>query len=561
MIRRRVPLIASVAVLILASSLGVAGATSPRPDGVSAGYGTVASTGDGVDLQLGDWSTWQHDIRGSRFNAAENTITPSNVQQLKLKWAYAYPFLNNDARIGSQPAIVNGVLYVGSPDAKLLALDAKTGATKWTFDTVPVAGPWSTTDFSTLNIIRDGPAVADGKVFFADSRGWLYALSQDTGTLIWATKLDPHPKTWITSSPLAYQGHILIGISSQESGITDPNYPCCTHVGSVVSVDENTGGIVWRHYTLPKPQLVGTWASGAEKWEPAGGMVWGSGVVDPPSNTVFFGTGNLHSGGEANIGQDSLIALDVATGALKWTHQFTPRDTLNEWCVQANLDPAEYCPWKAAGYGLNYDVGATSNVYHVSGRTIVAVGQKGGMFHALDAATGQTVWETRLAQENLSSRDPGSVGTPWGSTYDGHSIYAATWRGNPGTLYALDPATGRIKWATPVPEDACTTGGAAAYPTLCERSFDPAATSTPGLVYEGAGDGKMRIFSAETGQVLWTFDAVRDFDGVNGLPGRGKAISSNGGAVVANGMLYVQAGYYPMYPGNGKGTVLLAFGL
>jgi polyvinyl alcohol dehydrogenase (cytochrome) len=552
--QRLTALMAGLTALTLAAASGVAAAAPLGPDGMATG--TAAST---TDAGAGDWPTWQKDNVGSRFNPYETKITPNTVGRLRLKWAYAYPFLNDQQRIGSQPAVVGGVLYVGSPDAKVLALNAKTGATKWTFDTVPVAGPWDPTDFSTLNIIRDGPAVAGGKVYFADSRGWLYALRQDTGTLIWATKLDTHPKVWITSSPLVYKGRVIIGISSTESGITDPNYPCCTHRGSIVSLDANTGALVWRHYTLPPPQLVGTWASGAEKWEPSGGMVWGSGVIDQADNTLFVGTGNNHSGSGGDI--DSLLALDPATGNLKWKQQFTPQDTLNEWCVQPNLPPEEYCPWKAAGYGLNYDVGATPNVYVANGRRMVGVGQKGGVFHAMDAKTGAIVWQTRLAAEDRTARDPGSVGTPWGSSYDGKRIYVSTWRGNPGTLYALDPATGRILWGTPVPEDACTTGGAAAYQNICERALDPAASSTPGLVYEGAGDGKMRIYSADTGKILWTFDAVRDFQGVNGLVGHGRSIGANGGAVIVNGMLYIQAGYYPLYPLGGHGTVLLAFGL
>ena len=60
--------------------------------------------------------------------------------------------------------------------------------------------------------------------------------------------------------------------------------------------------------------------------------------------------------------------------------------------------------------------------------------------------------------------------------------------------------------------------------------------------------------------MLWEFDTLREFAGVNGLTGFGSAISGNGGAVVSNGMLYVQAGYYPFYPSE-HGNVLLAFSL
>ena len=95
---------------------------------------------------------------------------------------------------------------------------------------------------------------------------------------------------------------------------------------------------------------------------------------------------------------------------------------------------------------------------------------------------------------------------------------------------------------------------------MCTRSSPRRRAARPGLIYEGSGDGKFRIFSSRTGEILWTFDAIRDFQGVNGVPGRGSALSGNGGAVIANGMVYVMAGYYPFYPTD-KGVVMLAFGL
>jgi polyvinyl alcohol dehydrogenase (cytochrome) len=80
------------------------------------------------------------------------------------------------------------------------------------------------------------------------------------------------------------------------------------------------------------------------------------------------------------------------------------------------------------------------------------------------------------------------------------------------------------------------------------------------VVWEGSNDGKMRAYSSKTGKVLWEYDTIRDFAGVNGLTGHGSAVSAGGGAVVANGMMYVQSGYPPFYP-SGHGNVLLAFGL
>jgi polyvinyl alcohol dehydrogenase (cytochrome) len=139
----------------------------------------------------------------------------------------------------------------------------------------------------------------------------------------------------------------------------------------------------------------------------------------------------------------------------------------------------------------------------------------------------------------------------------------ATYLADPGALNALDPATGKLLWRTPNPANGCAWGGAAKYPKICVLGHGPAVTTTPGLVYEGSTDGKMRIYSANTGSVRWEYDTFQDFTGVNGLPGTGGSVSAGGGAVVSHGMLYVESGYWiPAYPADpDRGYVLLAFGL
>jgi polyvinyl alcohol dehydrogenase (cytochrome) len=496
---------------------------------------------------------WQGDPQGSRFNPSEDEITPATAGRLKLKWAFTYAKVPG-ARTGSQPAIVDGVLYVGAPDAKFYALDAETGAQKWVFDLTKIAGPISDT---SLDMVRDGAAVVGDKVYFGDGRGYIYALNKYTGEPVWWARPDDNPSTWVTSSPLVYQGRVYVGLSSTEAMLTtDPNYPCCKFRGSLVALDADTGAIAWRYHTVPPATQVGTWPSGAAKYEPSGGGIWSSPAVDPATGTLYFGTGQNYSGEDGDI--DSVLALDASTGAVRWKQRMTFPDTYTLACTLP--DAGDYCPSRQKGTGLDNDFGASPNVIRAGGRTLVTIGQKGGVFHAFDAATGQILWQARLAEMDPSSEDPGDVGVQWGSSFDGKRLYAATWRGKPGTLFALDPLTGAILWKTPHPADGCTTGGAAQSPDLCELAFTPAVTTTPGLVYEGSSAGKMYVFSSATGELLWQFDAVRDFQGVNGIPGRGIAISGNGGAVVSRGMLYVQAGYYPYYPSD-KGYVLLAFGL
>src|SRR5437660_4143926 len=188
--RRRLQLTVAAVVAATAAAIGIGSSGS-----------AVGALSDDSDSLSANWSTWQKNIFGSRYNAAEYKINPATVGNLKLKWAYAYANIPN-TNMGSQPAIVDGVMYVGSPEAKLLALDAKTGATKWEYDYSAVTGPVS----GELAQLRDGPAVHGDSVYFGDSTGRVFSVNKNSGTLNWATRLSDHPFTRITSSPLVFDG-------------------------------------------------------------------------------------------------------------------------------------------------------------------------------------------------------------------------------------------------------------------------------------------------------------------------------------------------------------------
>lgn len=490
----------------------------------------------------GDWPTWQGDRTGSRHNAAEWRINAHTAGKLNPKWAFAYSKTGFPAK--SQPAVVDHSIYFGSPDGKFHALNAKSGATEWSFDLNTV---------DPNGVVIDGPTVARGKVFFGDNRGFLYALDRRTGRVAWAENTEPHAAGMHTSSPVYHNGRIYVGASSGENINPDRTYPCCTFRGHIDAFDADTGELAWRHYTVPEPQAVGTWPSGATRFEPSGAGVWSSPIIDPRTDTLYVGTGQLYSGTTGDF--DSLLALDARSGAVRWKQQVTKADTWRLLCGFPDNDG--YCPGQRDGTALDFDIGATPNLFRVNGRTMVGVGQKSGVYHTFDARTGEVKWRRQLS---VPMPGGGLSGLQWGSSYDGKSLYMATYQANPGTLFALNPANGDVRWQTPNPADGCTTGGAAKFPNVCRLAHTPAVSSTHGLVYEGSNDGKMRIYDARDGKVLWTFDTIRDFAGVNGLTGFGSAISGNGGAVIADGMLYVQSGYYPGYPSE-HGTVLLAFGL
>jgi polyvinyl alcohol dehydrogenase (cytochrome) len=497
-----------------------------------------------TDRLSGDWPTWQGDRLGSRFNPTEHDITPANVGGLKLKWAFAYPQQAGTPR--SQPAVVGGTVYFGGPDGRMYARDARTGAARWSFDLASVG--------TGITQVQDGPAVARGKVYFGDVRGYLYALDQRTGRLEWARRLDDTLGAIVTSSPLVFGDRVYVGVSSAEN-VLGEDHACCTFRGHLDALDADTGRPAWRYYTVPTARQDGTWPNGLPKYAPSGGGVWSTPAVDPVTRTLYVGTGQNYTGSGGHF--DSVLALDTTTGRARWTRKMTDVDTWRAECGSAQPEDQKYCPNLPDGTALDFDLGAAPNLFTAGGRRLVGIGQKVGVYHVLDARTGKAVWRRQLSEPMPNG---GLSGIQWGSSYDGHRLYVATYMANPGTLFALDPATGHVLWETPSPADGCTTGGAAAYPDICQRGFTPAVTTTPGLVWEGGMDGKMRAYSASTGEVLWSYDTMRDVQGVNGLPGRGGALSGGGGAVVSHGLVYTQTGYaFTPYP-NDRGSALMVFG-
>jgi polyvinyl alcohol dehydrogenase (cytochrome) len=528
-------------------------------------YYNELTTGNGFSadpalFNLGDpgetWASWGHDVINSRFNPLANDIRPNNLDKLKLKWSFVFP---DTHAASSQPAVVDNTLYVGSWNAKFYALNAKTGQLKWTYDTASFTGPLPA---GTTNAVRMGPAVSQGRVYMGDLLGNFYALNARTGALIWAKKLDPHPTARITGSPVVWNDRVYIGVSSVEPGIAlDPTYPCCTFRGSLVALNGKNGNEIWRYYPVSQtPVQTGVNAIGKPQYGPNGGAVWSTPAIDPLSNTIYFGTGQNYSN-PATDRTDSLIALDLTNGHERWVTQLTPNDTWNLSCNPElfGLPPGAFpnCPVPGRTES-DYDVGSP-NIFitykdgHL--RTLVGAGQKSGIYHALDARTGQIVWQTQLSIGGIG----GGGGILWGSSWDGQRIYVSTSAANPGSLNALDPATGHILWTTKDPSNGCTTGGSAGDP-FCLLSMGAPPSNVPGLTFHGSLDGKFRAFDSRTGAILWQYDTRQNFTGVNGVTGRGGSINA-AGATIVDGFVYVNSGYQPfVVPGIGMdGNVLLAF--
>ena len=313
----------------------------------------------------------------------------------------------------------------------------------------------------------------------------------------------------------------------------------------MVALDVNTGELLWQSYTVPEGF--------------SGNAVWGSSpAVDTKRGQLYIATGNNYSApqefldcvsaaGDDSDAQraclapypdnyfDSVVAMDLKTGAVNWVNTVIPFDV---WTVEC-LFELPTCPDPE---GPDFDFGQAPVLYtaQVSGKKwdLVGVGQKSGIFWSLDADTGEVVWSTQVS--------PGGVagGMMWGSAFDGDRIYTSSANSeyqawplpdgsttNAGIWSALDPATGEILWQTANPTD-FNAGGA--------------VTVANGVVYACSQDpdGNMYAMDAVTGDILWGFSSGG---------------SCNAGAAVVNGTVYWGSGYGGFGPPNTNNDKFYAF--
>jgi len=482
-------------------------------------------------------------------NTASDGRLLGDPANLKVKWTFT-----TGGDVSARAAVVNGVVYFpdwGPPNSgsNLWALNANTGKLIWGHQLSDYGLPAGTH-------ARTSPAVVGGVLYLGTQEGaYLLAINAATGALIWQTQLETpnnDPLAIISASPTVYGGAVYTGVASlQEGAAASPAFPCCSARGSIVKVDAASGAIKWKTYTVP--------ALGY-----AGGGAWGSNfVVDPSRHSVFAGTGNNYkqstnpgylaciSGGGSPASciapdnyVDSILALDMDTGAIKWTTRAVTwnqpgitngSDDWNVSCLVGFAPGQGNCP---ADEGPDYDFASAPNLitYQASNgalKTILGAGQKSGIYYAFDPDSGAVLWRTQVG--------PGSAlgGMEWGSASDGKRIYVSIANlygipyaaGSAGSWAALDPATGAILWQVPDPNGAIDIGPLAVAGGVVFASSMSGAVTAP----------TMLGLNANNGQIVWSF-----------APGS----SVNAGASIYNGVVYWGSGYshlgIPGFTGNNK---------
>ena len=473
---------------------------------------------------------------------AVSGITAENAPRLKLKWAFGFP---NSSRARSQPALAGGAIIVGNHNGTVYALDRESGCVRWAFAAAAevrtgiVVSPW-----------RAGDARARPLVYFGDTAGNAYAVSLWSGKLAWKVRADAHPATLVTASPVLHGGTLYVPVSSlEEAFATSPGYACCNFRGSVLALDARTGRRKWRTYLVAPATRQGAAQSGVDKLGSSGVAVWNSPAIDVKRGQLLFATGDNYSLPATEL-SDSVIALDLRTGRIKWHYQATAGDAWNVACVTKTSDS---CPDEAAP---DFDFGAgTVLVAGKDGKEYVLAGQKSGWVYALDPASGKLAWKKR------AGRGSSIGGVHFGMAASGGRLFVPvsdrfimgqdSFPAQPG-LHALDIATGAILWRAPSPQ-VCGDN------PLCGVGYGGSVTASGDVAVIGGDDGHLRVYDAATGKVLWDTDTAVSFATVNGVAGKGGSISGGVAPIAYRGQLFVPSGYG--FASKMPGNVLLVYGV
>lgn len=481
------------------------------------------------------WNGWGNGLDNRRYQSqGRGGLTAANIGDLELIWAFAFP---GAVRARSQPAVTQDSLFVGSQDGRVYALNLDSGCTRWAF--------------AADSEVRNAPTLSpDGRLYFADFDANVYAVDAGSGALIWKRAVKDHPAGTVTGSVVVYRERIFVPMSSTEVvSAMSGDYSCCTFRGGVAALDARTGEIEWRMYTTAQPRENGKNRKGVPAFGPSGAPVWSAPTIDAKRGLLYVGTGENYSS-PANEMSDAIVAIELATGKVRWVRQLTSQDAWNASCGQP--DDAN-CPREA---GPDFDFGAPPILVSVAGGgDVILAGQKSGMVFALDPdASGGILWQQRAGAGGFNG------GVHWGMASDGDTLFvgiadtpgnaAAVGPRRPG-LHAFDVATGKPLWSSIEP----ATCAERAF--KCETALSAPVTLSGDVVFAGAHNGLLRAYSAGDGRLLWSFDTRREFETVNGVKGHGGSIDS-AGPVVANMRLIVNSGYDKF--GEIPGNVLLVFG-
>src|SRR5450631_2283390 len=474
-----------------------------------------------VEKEPQNWLLHHGNYQGHRFSALKE-INTDTVNNLKVAFTVAlggfegggtrYKFGNLEAT----PIVEDGVMYVPDGWGSVYAIDVSSGRKgtfRWKFD--PGTDKAWAGDVACCGVDNRGVALWKDKIISIALDGRLFALNKATGEKVWERKVaEPAIGETLTLAPLVVRDVAIVGAAGGEFGIR----------GYIDGTDLNTGKQLWRTFTIPGKGEPGneTWKDGQERWQHGGGSVWETATYDRDTDTIYQGVGNAgpdyypqYRPGD-NKWAASVLALDPASGAIKWGFQYTPNDPydfdeISEHPIintKVNGEDRKLVV-HAARNGFYYALDRTNGAF-VAGKQYV---DELTWTPGLDPKTGKPLnYDPTKDVQVYAPGSHGMRGEAPSKTCPSHNGGTVKPRerfsgGNTknmsprryGSLKSVDPATGEIKASVKM-----------TYP-----NYGGVLATAGNLVFIGQLDGTLYAYDARTLKEVWSFNAGT---GINAPP-------------------------------------------
>ncbi len=472
-----------------------------------------------ASTNAGNWMTYSGQYNGQRFSRLDQ-VNDDNAHQLRLKWVRQ---IQTRTAFETTPLVVDGVMFLTLPENKVWAVDAATGLPYWKYDH-GLPGQLAV----CCGKVNRGLAILGDTLYMGTLDAKLVALDSKSGNVRWIQTVADSKKGYsITGAPLIVKDMVITGIAGGEYGIR----------GFLDAYDARTGKRLWRRHTIPGPGEPGhdTWEG--DSWKIGGSPTWMTGAFDPALNLLYWGVGNPGPdwNGEVrkgdNLYSDCVLAIDADTGKIKWHFQFTPHD-VHDWdaCQIPILVDREYggkqrklLLWanrNAFYYVLDRETGQFLSATQFAKQTWAAeIDPQGRPIRVpgkLPTKDGVLVWPDVSGAANWHSPTYSpQTGLYYQMAFDGAATYYLDEEAEyvPGKLFlggfgipneyeefpkseyvsavrALDALTGKRIWQYKVQT----------------KSMSGLISTAGNLVFGGAPFGSFFALNAKTGEELWTID-------------------------------------------------------
>lgn len=535
-IRTLFALVSTAVILPLApvgaqNTVAVAGAPAPMMQ-----YKPVTSA-DLLDPSPSDWLLPRRTYDGTAYSPLSQ-INTSNIKTLKPVWSFSTGVTEAHE---APPIVNNGVMFVATPQAQVIALDARTGEQLWRFKH-PIPD-----DMLQLHPTSRGVALLGNNVYTATVDAHLIALDARTGKVVFDTKYADYTQGYYTTlAPLVVKDKVVVGCSGGEMGIR----------GFLAAIDAKTGKEAWRIHTIPGPGEKGGNSWQGDAYLHGGGPVWVTGTYDPKLDLMYWGVGNPgawlpdeRSEGDkkklAALYTDSVLAVKPENGDIVAYHQYNPDDawdwdevdppmvadvdrggkTVHElvhpgrdgyiWQFQRSNDAIKFL--SATEFVKNdviTGIDPTSGKPSYNSKMVPVLG--GGPTTYCPSAWGGKNWfgasiEPKSgilytpANDNLCSiatavKPTYKAGEPYiGEGIDDLVLQLRPGADHVGELQAWDLASNKLLWQ---------------HNFKNSQNFGPVLSTAGGVLFEGGTNDRMfRAFDAKTGDVLWQMRGNSGFVG------------------------------------------------